>query len=509
MGCSPTLKVDVKIDMRNNYEIDKLNNIKKDILIPQENDDPLLFYSIIEFIKHSKHSTVYKVKHIKSSEIRIMKIYEENSSNITKTDIKNQINILKTLSHPQIIKLYEVYYFSNKVYLIYEYCPDGNLFEYITKMGKLNENKTRQIIHQIITALNYCHLNKIILCNLSPEHIVVQNKTNKNSLWVKIIDFGAFNLIEKNNNNSKIKNNIISYGYKRVSNLCVIPPEDDLSEKTDIWSCGVIMYFLLSGDYPFKGKNSYEIKQEINNFNSRKINFEGEIWNEISIDGINFLKKLLELNPFNRPNTKVLLEDIWIKKYNDFNEKIYTSNAFKNAIKNAKNYQNKNQIKNWLMSFIIHNFIKIEDLDSLRKCFLILDKDADGKITKDDLLFALKKNMNDNEAENDSNLIINNIKSYDGNINYDDFIKSTMNIKDLLNDKNLTLIFKLIDKEKKGKVSKDDIKNFFCNHNNYNGNEDFYNFDGHDIFLDFVNKLDINGDGKLNLKEFKQLKKKL
>ena len=115
--------------------------------------------------------------------------------------------------------------------------------------------------------------------------------------------------------------------------------------------------------------------------------------------------------------------------------------------------------------------------------------------------------MNDNEAENDSNLIINNIKSYDGNINYDDFIKSTMNIKDLLNDKNLTLIFKLIDKEKKGKVSKDDIKNFF--YNNYNGNEDFYNFDGHDIFLDFVNKLDINGDGKLNLKEFKQLKKKL
>jgi serine/threonine protein kinase len=116
-----------------------------------------------------------------------MKIYEENGSNITKIDIKNQINILKKLSHPQIIKLYQVFYYSNKMYLIYEYCPDGNLFEYITKIGKINENKCRQIIHQIITGLNYCHLNKIILCNLSPEHIVVHNKTNKNSLWLKII----------------------------------------------------------------------------------------------------------------------------------------------------------------------------------------------------------------------------------------------------------------------------------------------------------------------------------
>ena len=35
------------------------------------------------------------------------------------------------------------------------------------------------------------------------------------------------------------------FGYKRVSNVCVIPPENDLSEKTDVWSCGIIMYFLL------------------------------------------------------------------------------------------------------------------------------------------------------------------------------------------------------------------------------------------------------------------------
>ena len=133
MGCSPTQNGEVKIIMNNITK--ERQTTDKEILIPQENNDPFLFYTILEFIKQSKHSSVYKVRHKKSLEIRIMKIYNElNESSVTKDDIKNQINILKTLSHPHIITLYEVFYFSNKIYLIYEYFPDGNLFDYISKI---------------------------------------------------------------------------------------------------------------------------------------------------------------------------------------------------------------------------------------------------------------------------------------------------------------------------------------------------------------------------------------
>jgi Ca2+-binding EF-hand superfamily protein len=84
-------------------------------------------------------------------------------------------------------------------------------------------------------------------------------------------------------------------------------------------------------------------------------------------------------------------------------------------------------------------------------------------------------------------------------------------MKELLNDKNLSIIFKLIDKDKKGKFNKDELKNFFLSNiqdkeiQNFLDNE---NNKDKDIFTQFIEELDMNGDGKLNLKEFKQLKKK-
>ena len=508
MGCSPSFSKERRvsiIEIQNNNPIYSIKTAEKDILILQEKQDPFMFYSILEFIKQSKYNLVYKVKLKKSNEIRMMKIFNlQNKSNVTEKDIMNQIDILKTLSHPNIIKLYRVFYYANKIYLIYEYCPEGNLFEYITSSDSLNENKSRQIMYQIISALNYLHHHKIILCNLSPEHIVIQNKNkDNNSIWVKIIDFGAFNLLSFNNNNI-----VISSGYKTVSNLNVVPPEMNLSFKTDIWSCGVIMYFLLSGDYPFKGHNIKEIRTQISIFNNKTIKFEGEIWDDISTEGKNFLGKLLEFNQYLRPNSQNLLEEPWLKYDNEKGEKIFSSNAFKNAIKNAKNFHNKNQIKEWLISFIIRHLAKSEDLDSLRNCFVSLDKDSDGIISKEDLLIGLNKIMTPKEAEDEANIILNNIHCKNGEINYDDFIKASVNKEDLINDKNLTFIFKLIDKDHSGRVSKEELKQFFLANKEDEELKKFLELkkkNKNDIFTQFIDELDISGDGMLNLKEFKQL----
>ena len=84
-------------------------------------------------------------------------------------------------------------------------------------------------------------------------------------------------------------------------------------------------------------------------------------------------------------------------------------------------------------------------------------------------------------------------------------------MKELLNDKNLSIIFKLIDKDKKGKFNKDELKNFFLSNIQDKEIENFLDNENNkdkDIFTQFIEELDMNGDGKLNLKEFKQLKKK-
>ena len=71
MGCSPTQNGEVKIIMNNITKASQTTD--KEILIPQENNDPFLFYTILEFIKQSKHSSVYKVRHKKSAIWRIIR----------------------------------------------------------------------------------------------------------------------------------------------------------------------------------------------------------------------------------------------------------------------------------------------------------------------------------------------------------------------------------------------------------------------------------------------------
>ena len=161
-----------------------------------------------------------------------------------------------------------------------------------------------------------------------------------------------------------------------------------------------------------------------------------------------------------------------------------------------------------MISFIIRHLAKTEDLDSLRSCFVSLDKDSDGIISKEDLLIGLNKIMTPKEAEDEANIILNNIHCKNGEINYDDFIKASVNKEDLINDKNLTIIFKLIDKDHSGRVSKEELKQFFLANKEDEELKKFLELqkkNKNDIFTQFIDELDISGDGMLNLKEFKQL----
>jgi len=274
MGCSPTTlknssnNNDFKIipckrrisiqDLPNdsiNHNLIISNNNKG---IYQEEEDPFKYYINLEFIKQSIYTCLLKVKHKDSNDIRIMKIYYNKSKNkynkITINDIKNQIDLLKSLSHPNIISLIEVFYYNENFYLIYEYCNSGDLYEYINNNLNINENLCKIIIHQLLKGLNYLHNKGIILCNLAPDHVVIYKQDD--NLYIKIIDFGAFSLIGNDNN-------VIITGYKDISNKNVIPPDAIYSIKIDIWSVGIIMYFLVSGIMPFNGKSIKEVKQNI------------------------------------------------------------------------------------------------------------------------------------------------------------------------------------------------------------------------------------------------------
>ena len=511
MGCSPAKFVNKPKPRRqsllnipnNPIKINQINSTIKKFLVLEEKDDPFKFYDNLEFIKQGKYGSIFKVQHKKNKNIRIMKIVNltgDNEDTITREDLMNQIELLKNLSHPNTIQLYEYFSYNHKIYMLYEYCPGGDLFEYITKTNYLNESQCKEIIQQVLSALKYCHSKHVIHYDLCPEHLVILGTS---SFWIKIIDFGAFNLLGS-------KKTILTSGFKMMTNPYFCPPENIPTEKADIWSTGVLMYFILSGVLPFNGKTIDEIRKNIVS-NEAIVDTKAEPWCNVSETAITFMNKLLTKNLEQRPTASDALEDEWFAHMRENNaNRICSSEAFKKVVFNIKSYSNDNKIKEGLVYFIMHHLVKNDALDVIRRCFECFDSNNDGMISKDELIAGLVKLSTETQAKIDAEIIFQNLNLRGNCIKYDDFIKASIDKDELITDKNLKYIFELMDKDKSGKISKVELKDFFLTNNqncHFSNNSSLkeQKTKEDDIFSQFIGEMDSNGDGMLNFGEFKKL----
>jgi len=161
-----------------------------------------------------------------------------------KIRLNYEIDILKNLDHPNILRLYEVFEDKKFIYLVTEFCEAGELFDEIVKRQRFDERDAAIIIKQLLSAIAYCHSKSVCHRDLKPENILIDNKE---TLSIKLIDFGTS---QKFDTEEKMEL-ILGTAY-------YIAPEvlkGEYDEKCDVWSCGVILYILLSGSPPFNGKN--------------------------------------------------------------------------------------------------------------------------------------------------------------------------------------------------------------------------------------------------------------
>ena len=149
----------------------------------------------------------------------------------------------KTFYHPHIVKLYEYFDTKDDIYFIFEYVPDGELFELIANKGHLEENEARRYFHQLIFALDYIHSLGVAHRDLKPENILVDG--NK----LKIGDFGLSNIVK---DGRSLKT---SWGSPNYAAPEVISGKPYDGCQVDVWSWGIILYAMLYGELPFDEEN--------------------------------------------------------------------------------------------------------------------------------------------------------------------------------------------------------------------------------------------------------------
>ena len=239
-----------------------------------------------------------------------------NKENMDETDIflvKKEIEILKICKNiGRVVHLYNHYETAKKFFLVFEYCSGNSLYDYLYPRNfNVSESDAKTIIYHLSSVIYDLELYGICHRDLKIENILLNS--NNDIYNLRLTDFGLSCIIGPNEKKNE------PYG-----TLTYVAPEvlkrEPYSFEVDLWSLGIITYLLLAGRLPFNNEDNNIL---MNNIINIEPNYEILKFKNISNEGINFVKGLLEKNVKKRLNINQVIEHPWLKDFQISREKLY------------------------------------------------------------------------------------------------------------------------------------------------------------------------------------------
>ena len=465
-----------------------LNN---DVIVSDSGTDPEKVYQKVKLIGEGAFGEVWQVRHKALGKDFAMKIIEK-SYNCKPKEILNEINILKQLDHPNILKILDFHLTNDKLYIITDFCSEGELYHEIKRRNQFSEAETAFVIHQLLSAIRYCHKMRVIHRDIKPENIMIMGRENNGYLNVKLIDFGTAKIFEIGN----MQKGLVGSSY-------YIAPEvirGKYDESCDIWSIGVIMYIMLTGVPPFYGNDDDSILRHVT---EGKYDTTIDAYINLSENAKDLIRKLLKFYPNERITAKEALNHPWFQtaEFKVTYQTINTVNPIeaKEMFKNLENYRSNNIIKCAALAYLVHQNTNIPQCLEAMKLFKEIDLNHDGKLDPNELEHGYMKycGMNKTDAKNKRILVFANIDTdNNGYIESEEFIRACINPR-LFNSKNyLKFAFDYFDTDRSGNISIEEIEaKFYQTAKNKNMNTK-------KELKKLFDTIDINHDGQISFDEF-------
>ena len=470
-------------------------NVTNDLLVAKLKTNPDEDYRKLKFLGEGSFASVYEVQNRYTDVICAMKIILK-SSNSPEDDkeILNEINILRCMDHPSVLKIFEFYSNKKSYSIVTELCPGGELFQQIVDKGPFDEKYSAFIMYQLFSAINYCHKMHIVHRDLKPENILIVNKDQDGYPIIKVCDFGTSKIFEK----GKIERKLVGSSY-------YIAPEvlkKKYNEKCDLWSCGVIMYILLSARPPFGGEDDNDIMERVA---IGEYDLESPPFDKLSKNALDLIKKLLTMDVNERINAEQALNHPWFKanKSQELYNRINDNGTMKTLIENLKSYKRTSVIQETALAYLVHHFPRIKDVVNSCKLFNQMDKSGDGKISKAELLKGLSERYKSKTLEKDVDEIYKNLDmDNNGYIGYEEFVRAAVSKDYFVRDNVLRFAFRYFDKDDSGEITFDEIEELFTQ-----SIPDKKQV--HETLQGIIKEVDLDNDNRINFEEFSVVMKKM
>ena len=263
------------------------------------------YYELKEVIGKGKFGVVNLGIHKKTQQQVAVKIINKDSIKTVedKELVRIEIGILKLCHHPNVVRLLDHLENEDYIFIVMEYIEGGTLGQYFKKKNfNFSERQASSIMSQIANGVKYLHRYGIVHRDLKPDNIMI---TQQNDFGViKIMDFGLSKIV------STQEKMVDGYG-----TLSYVAPEVLLrtpyNKEVDIWSMGVILYYMLCGHLPFKGNKEVIIAEKIVNDD---LEFDEEEWEIRSKKVRELISSCLKKEPEERITIDEFLNHPWFKK---------------------------------------------------------------------------------------------------------------------------------------------------------------------------------------------------
>uniref|UniRef100_A0A3P8UXB0 Maternal embryonic leucine zipper kinase n=1 Tax=Cynoglossus semilaevis TaxID=244447 RepID=A0A3P8UXB0_CYNSE len=262
------------------------------------------YYEVYETIGSGGFAKVKLGRHILTGENVAIKIMNKKDMGDDLPRVKVEIEALKNLSHQHVCRLYQVIETATQIFMVLEYCPGGELFDYIIAKDRLSEEETRVFFRQIVSAMAYIHSQGYAHRDLKPENLLIDEDQN-----LKLIDFGLC-AKPKGGLGSELMTCCGSPAYAAPE---LIQGKAYIGSEADVWSMGVLLFALLCGYLPFDDENCMALYRKIT-----RGKYDNPTW--LTPGSVLLINQMMQVNPKRRLAVRQLLDHPWVMK--DYNSPV-------------------------------------------------------------------------------------------------------------------------------------------------------------------------------------------
>jgi calcium-dependent protein kinase len=386
--------------------------------------------------------------------------------------LRNEVSVYLLLDHPNVTRLLDVYEDEQFVHLVMEFCSGKELYHRLVKKSKYSEADAAKATYEMLISINYLHMHNIVHRDIKLENFLYEDASE--SAKLKLIDFGFSRVWHPH---EKLQASCGSIQY--------VSPEvlrGNYDSQCDMWSLGVIVFMLLSGQPPFDGFED-EVLESIR---QGKYSMKNSRWKSISAQAKDFVQNLLVVDPRKRMTAAAALAHPWITQVGHSPD----AEVPREVLENLRNFAQVNHLRRAALSMLAYTLTS-DELSDLHDVFLSIDHDKEGTIQLSELVEVMKQKLGITEEE-----IVDIFgkldRSNQGKIEYTTFVAASMANRMQLHDDLIHHVFHQLDHDGDGFISLEDLRAVLGD-----------TIEGEDVNV-IVREADTDGDGKIDYSEFEK-----